>query len=224
MFDAAPKRPSLRLSCSRKLGSVCSGVTLQRHTLAILWFLIIERKSCQNNFPGASLLSVQCTVHSVRASSAASVLFREVRQRVFCPPGQPWIHYFSLVLHQSFVFLWIQNFLGLLYLRFVSNPRIKRQAKDCLRKTERKDRLKLFLCFLRLESKDKTGGGKLQRKQGLEKQLRHHSAAVQTGGKWKYTKTDRWTLTKQRHVIPKFHALETFNSPFSFGYFTCFLG
>ena len=144
MFDAAPKRPSLRLSCSRKLGSVCSGVTLQRHTL-VLWFLIIERKSCQNNFPGASLLSVQCTVHSVRASSAASVLFREVRQRVFCPPGQPWIHYFSLVLHPSFVFLWIQNFLGLLYLRFVSNPRIKRQAKDCWRKTERKDRTKTFL-------------------------------------------------------------------------------
>ena len=78
---------------------------------------------------------------------------------------------------------------------------------------------KLFLCFHCLISKDKskTGGGKLQRKQGLEKQLRHHSAAVQTGGKWKYTKTDRWTLTKQRHVIPKFHALETFNSPFSFG-------
>ena len=142
-------RPSLPLTlyCSRKLGSVCSGVTLQRHTLAILWFLIIERKSRQNNFPGASLLSVQCTVHSVRASSAASVLFREVRQRVFCPPGQPWIHYFSLVLHPSFVFLWIQNFLGLLYLRFVSNPRIKRQAKDCWRKTERKDRTKTFFMF-----------------------------------------------------------------------------
>ena len=94
--------PSLRLSCSTKLGSV---VVLHS---TVRWFLIIERKSCQNNFPGASLLSVQCTVHSVRASSAASVLFREVRQRVFCPPGQPWIHYFSLVLHQSFEFLWIQ--------------------------------------------------------------------------------------------------------------------
>ena len=97
--------PSLRLSCSTKLGSV---VVLHS---TVRWFLIIERKSCQNNFPGASLLSVQCTVHSVRASSAASVLFREVRQRVFCPPGQPWIHYFSLVLHQSFEFLWIQSFL-----------------------------------------------------------------------------------------------------------------
>ena len=98
-----------------------------------------------------------------------------------------------------------------------------KEYKDCWRKTDRKDRTKFFFCFLRLESKDKskTGGGKLQRKQGLEKQLRHHSAAVQTGGKWKYTKTDRWTLTKQRHVIPKFHALETFNSPFSFRYFTC---
>ena len=30
-----------------------------------------------------------------------------------------------------------------------------------------------------------------ERKQGLEKQRRHHSAVVQTGGKWKYTKTDR---------------------------------
>ena len=96
--------------------------------------------------PACFQCSAQCTV-SEPPSSAASVLFREVRQRVFCPPGQPWIHYFSLVLHQSFVFLWIQNFLGLLFLRFVSNPRIKRQAKDCWRKTERKDRTKTFFVF-----------------------------------------------------------------------------
>ena len=142
-------RPSLPLTlyCSRKLGSVCSGVTLQRHTLAILWFLIIERKNRQNNFPGASLLSVQCTVHSVRASSAASVLFREVRQRVFCPPGQPWIHYFSLVLHPSFVFLWIQNFLVFCICVLYQIPASKDKQKIAGGKLKGRIGPKLFFMF-----------------------------------------------------------------------------
>ena len=142
-------RPSLPLTlyCSKKLGSVVvlhSSVTLLSSSDS--WLSKEKAVKIISPVPACFQCSAQCTV-SEPPSSAASVLFREVRQRVFWPPGQPWIHYFSLVLHQSFVFLWIQNFLVFCICVLYQIPASKDKQKIAGEKPKGRIRPKLFFMF-----------------------------------------------------------------------------